>query len=112
MAIVDFSNAVLDVNPDILGGWTPNDCTYVGLAYSGGLYDSNGNRVGGSTREIILNTPTKVSVLYTGAFSASGTEFYLIYNGINLKPWKVSNISFNNGDGYSFVIDIEVSGNT
>ena len=56
-----------------------------------------------------MNTPTKASILYSGSFAGSGTEFYI--GARNALYWKVSNISFANGDTYSFVIDIEVDGN-
>ena len=104
MAQVDFSNAVLDV--------------YNGTPFSQALFNlDNANFVNSSqqpivtnySRTLITNTPTKVSILYTGEFTASGTEMYTYYAA---PKWKISNISFSSGDVYSFIIDIEVSGNT
>jgi hypothetical protein len=107
MADVDFSSAVLDANTYPMRGGN-----YMGLS-DDRLWDSsfqviNTNR---SVR-IITNTITKVSVLFSGTFTASGTEFYLGYLSAYERGWRVSNIAFSSGDAYSFVIDIEVSGNT
>lgn len=111
MAQVDFSNAVLDVfsgNPMTFGN-------YMQLYYvsSNSLDDPNGNPISTPVVSKILDTPTKVSILYAGSIvtsNVSGTEFLLRIG--NTRVWKVSNISFATGDTYSFVIDIEVSGNT
>ena len=107
MAQVDFSNAVLDVYNDkpLTYG------SYLQLNNSGAPYFHNlaGNYISVPTKSIILNTPQNVSILFTGVFNSAGTEFYI---GDSAKEWKVSNISFSSGDTYSFVIDIEVSGNT
>lgn len=108
MADVDFSNAVLDVNssekPLAESGY---------LRLRNYMFYYNGNPVtdtsGSST--IITDTPTKVSILYTGTFIASGTEFYIAYSQYS-GTFRVSNISFSSGDTYSFIIDIETSGNT
>lgn len=106
MAQVDFSNAVLDAynslsKPLVYGN-------YLGLDQDSYFYDANGSIINGiSSRTILSNTPSKVSVLFTGTFTASGTSFHTSNN-----VWGVSNISFSSGDTYSFVIDIEVSGNT
>jgi len=72
------------------------------------FYDSNYTRINANnaTYQIITNTPTKLSVLYTGRFIADGSEFYIYYSGYNYK-WKVLT-SFALRDTYSFVIDVEV----
>jgi len=108
MADVDFSHAVLDVNT----GYNPmTNNNYLNLA-TASLANASGQIINSNASQtIITNTPSKVSLLYTGTLGSSGTEFYLYYSG-NVKPWKVSNISFSSGDTYSFVIDIETSGNT
>lgn len=109
MADVDFSHAVLDV----YAGNPMNSGSYLNFASSqssGTFVDINGNVVNpnDSYYSIITNTPTKVSILFTGTFTASGTEFYTYFS----TKWKVSNISFSSGDTYSFIIDIETEGNT
>lgn len=119
MAQVDFSNAVLDVNTD--SNDLPFDYSYLYVNYNGAFYtyDSSQYHIVNSNYSVtkISETPSKVSFLYTGKFNSSGTFFYLgrcwyDYGVFKHLPWKVSNISFSADDTYSFVIDIEVSGNT
>lgn len=105
MAVVDFDNAVLDVNT----GENPlNHSDYMDLKH---YFYNNNTEVSTPTISVISNTPTKVSILYSGTFTQSGTEFYIAYSTTN-GTFKVSNISYSAGDTYSFVIDIEVSGNS
>lgn len=104
MAQVDFTNAVLD-NYNGSKPLTRGD--YLNLDSDMYFYDQGGSIIATYTRTIILNTPAKVSILFSGTFSGSGTSFHN-----NNSIWGVSNISFSNGDTFSFVIDIEVSGNT
>lgn len=112
MADVDFSNAVLDV---YLGNPLNRD-NYLYIYATGNLTDLSGNIVTSNfNKSIISNTPSKVSILFSGGFATSGTEFYisrLTSGGVPSFAWKVSNISFSSGDTYSFIIDIETSGNT
>lgn len=108
MAQVDFSNAVLDVYRSEKP-MTHND--YLRLQNHGFFYNGGSVNEQSGSVSVITNTPTKVSLLYTGTFTASGTEFYIAYTA-NAGTFKVSNISFSAGDTYAFVIDIEVSGNT
>ena len=107
MAVVDFSNAVLDVNtgqlPMTYGNYLDlNNDKFYNSSY--GIINTN------RAVSKILNTPTKVSILYTGTFVASGTEFSIA--STSNMTFYVSNISYSSGDTYAFVIDIEVSGNT
>lgn len=109
MADVDFSNATMDVfgsaKPmiyadylDLLSGITLRDDTF-DVIYSR------------PTVSVLQNTPTKVSILFTGTMTTSGAKTsFVIGNASYETPFKVSNISFNNGDTYSFIIDIETSG--
>lgn len=115
MAIVDFSNAVLDVYNN--NQQKPLEFSnYLGFnaAFGNMLLDSQGNVLSSATRSIITDTPTKISFLYRGTFNDSGTEFYIGYGGNTPDRfgWKVSNISFSANDTFAFVIDIEVSGNS
>lgn len=107
MAQVDFSNAVLDV----YGTQKPMEVgAYMSFYRTGTLYNLAGTAVSSGSQSKITDTPSKVSILFSGSFTASGTEFYIVYYAD--KPyWKVSNISFSSGDTYSFIIDIETSGN-
>ena len=113
MADVDFSHAVLDV----IGDNKPMGSTYyqyMNLGASGIFFDpTETDRVNtNNSVSQIVNTPTKTSFLYTGEFTASGTSFHMQYQYYSYYyMWKVSNISFNSGDTYSFIIDVEISGN-
>ena len=104
MAQVDFSNAVLDVNSN---NKPMTNINYMELGTGNGVL-TNGSSVinTNASVSIIQNTPSKVSLLFTGTFTASGNTCYT-----NYQRWKISNISFSSGDSYAFVIDIEVSGN-
>ena len=115
MADVDFSNAVLDVRSDITPINPMSPSNYLLFDVTATLYDSNAGWVvsSGATKTVLSNTSTKVSILFRGTFSTSGTAFYMGDNSVaaERRPWKVSNISFSSGDTYAFVIDIETSGN-
>ena len=121
MAQVDFSNAVLDVftGNEYVIAYKPMEATYqyMHLTQAIYFYDLQGNSISrvNPSVSIIQNTPTKVSILYVGEFTASGTEFLIgVHGGSGNRKyagWKVSNISFNSGDAYSCVIDVETSGN-
>jgi len=105
MAQVDFSNAVLDVK----SGSTPlTNGSVLGFTTNTTLFDASGTVITTNhSQTTLVSTSSKVSILYTGQFTTSGTECYPgnIY-------MRVSNISFSAGDTYSFVIDVEVTGNT
>ena len=118
MAQVDFSNAVLDVyegSSSILPATPMAQNNYLKLL--GGINSISGSSAvtTGDSVSVITNTPSKVSILHTGTFAESGTAFLIgqYWDNSNWRaPWKVSNISFSAGDSYSFIIDIETSGNT
>lgn len=107
MAIVDFSNAVLQPNPN---GYLPmTRDKLMSLDETSVLMNGSGySMVSSSNKTVLVYSPTKVSVMYNGTFNTSGDGFYIGNN----QTWKVSNISFANGDSYAFVIDVETSGNT
>ena len=112
MAQVDFDNAVLDVNPNSSNN-PMNINKYMGIGAGYSLRNSsNSEIVSNYSSSVISNTPTKASILFTGTFTASGTQFFITSGWGSQIDWKVSNISFSSGDTYAFVIDIEVSGNT
>lgn len=103
MAVVDFSNAVLDVS----GNNKPMANAYLNIAGGTTMTNASGTRItSGETSRILSNTISKVSILKTGIFTASGTECFLV------GMWRISNISFSPDDTYAFVIDIETSVNT
>lgn len=103
MADVDFTNAVLDVYDSEKPMIYDN---YLNLQH---YFFREGTEVSTPTISV-TDTPTKVSILYAGSFTESGTEFYIAYDSLH-GTFRVSNISYSAGDTYSFIIDIETSGN-
>jgi len=108
MAAVNFDNATLDVNSSVI--YKPmTSSSYLLINESAYLFDANGSSIVTSpTKGILSNTPSKVSILCSGTFGASGTELYLD----RYRIWKVTDISFSSGDSYGFVVDIEINGNS
>ena len=112
MADVDFSNAVLELN---YPAGCPMNSAFLAFNYTGTFRDINANELNfGGNFSVLTNTPSKVSLLFTGTFISSGTSFYFgtWYGAGTGGLWKVSNISFSADDTYSFIVDIETSGNT
>lgn len=63
-----------------------------------------------SACQVILDTPSRKSFLFTGSFTTDGdtsTEIFLMVN--NVRYWKFTNITFHNGDDYSFIIDVDIN---
>lgn len=114
MAEVDFSNARIEP----ASTWqsqtlqNPTKNAYVSLGATGSannyLYDINGNRIASLTRSQLINQKKQLMYLYQGTFTTSGTSFIL---GDDLAAWKVSNISFQNGDTYVFQINATLTCN-
>lgn len=108
MAVIDFSNAVVER----IGIWNLNNAylTYLGLGASS-FYSLDSVLINeGSTFTVLDNTANKLKVLYSGRIKSdvsSGNAFTL-FSGLN-KTWKISNISYNPGDTYSFTIEIDLS---
>lgn len=109
MADVDFSNATMQP----YSNYAPMTYSeYLAFYRSAPLYNSSGSGITSNyARTIVSDTASMFSYLFTGTFTASGTEFYIGWSSSAL-VWKVSNISFSAGDNYSFIVDIEVEGNT
>ena len=108
MAQVDFSNARIEPY-DTWGGYPLKNPTFnanLGLNYGGGnsnLFNINDQVISSSfTCTQLINQQKQLMYLYQGTFSASGTEFYIKGDTV---VWKVSNISFSNGDTFVFQIN-------
>lgn len=105
MAEVDFSNAKIQVDTSI-SRYNPTYKPYVNLSTQ---YLSNANNeliTSNGSMNILKNEQKQLVFLYSGTFTASGTEFY-IYTWSNNNPaarWRVYNISFQSGDTYRFKI--------
>ena len=104
MAEVDFSNARIEPYTTAQGvtAQNPTRNRYMSLN-TGVLYSSSsGGEIASVTRSTLINEKKQLLILFQGAFTASGTEFYLIDS---LAAWHVSNISFSSGDTYVFQIN-------
>lgn len=103
MAVVDFSNAVIECTGEKF--W---EYSFLGFTYNGAqLYHvpASGNVyviVSDYHYTKMKETKTECVWLYTGKFTQAGTAFWFGVN--NQMPWKVSNISFQAGDTYAFEI--------
>ena len=103
MAQVDFSNAIIDVNGNNTPLAAQSDRT-LELAADWYLSDSSGTQINtGATMSVVVSDKNKKAMVYSGTFTASGTEFYTTFT-----MWKISNVSFQSGDTYSFMIEVEI----
>lgn len=103
MAMVDFSNAVLTPEgSSIISSYSYvnlNQGDFSNLTTPGIAINSNANVT------IIKNEANQAIISYTGTFTESGNGFYIGLN--NYYPrWKITGISFQAGDTYSFQIPI------
>lgn len=108
MAAIDFSNAVVER----VGLWNLNSIYTANLGLmASSFYSLDSVLINeGSSVTVLDNTTDKLTVLYSGRIKSdvpSGNAFTL-YSGSN-KTWKISNISYNPGDTYSFTIEIDLS---
>lgn len=103
MAEVDFSNARLSVDPARTK--SPIDPNYLNLI-ANYFYDSNWNRISTVSFTRVVDEQNRVSYIYSGTFTASGTEFYFgdAYPSEFDQRWRVSNITFSSGDTYQFKV--------
>lgn len=113
MAQVDFTNA--RISPYTGNGIAPSSprvnptrYSYVTLTSSTEFLDASGNRVSQPTKTTLKNAQKQFVILYNGTFTASGTEFYIVYDNGGCAGWKVSNISFSSGDTYVFSIKADL----
>ena len=108
MAELNFSNARIE--PATLSGWINSTVNvYVSLEGATAIYNASGSQVGNiTTRTRLINQQKQLMYLYRGSFMASGTEFYLRDFDVSAQAhsgWKISNISFSNGDTFVFQIN-------
>lgn len=109
MAEVDFSHARIE--PSTLTTANPTEKYFLSLntnrlyAYGGTAYTTE---IGIGTCTQLVNQQKQLVYQYQGTFNTSGTEFGVWVLGGTLAGWKVSNISFNNGDTYIFQIKADL----
>ena len=106
MALIDFSNAVLHL---------PTSTSFYVLTEADAglngyyLYNSGGTKISTNEGCLKIKDEQYLSVLsYAGNFTASGTEFYLGSRSNISEKWKITGISFQSGDSYSFQIPINL----
>jgi len=109
MARCDFSNARLEA----IGANPITNRSRLGLENSDQLFKiQNGSFVSITTNQSRTAVTVKSTILkyiFNGTFTESGNSFYFgIAGNYSVQTngyWKMSNISFNAGDTYSFEID-------
>lgn len=122
MAQVDFSNAKIE----IINSRKPLRREYLGLTnynsqtqiiYFMTLSEPYQYLSSNCSISVLSNTPSKYSLRFSGTFSANAgtgsTEFgiYVSYSYSNYDfYWKVSNIVFDAGDTFDFVVDVDITG--
>lgn len=116
MAVIDFSNAVIEKVGLLYTGSSSTSAYANGLGLlqptfytvmegSSSEVQINEN----TTYQVLENTPTKIKVMYMGQIKAGiSGNYFTIYSNSN-KTWRISNISYNEGDTYSFTIEVDLS---
>ena len=109
MAVIDFSNAVIER----VGTWNINSGQNALLGINTGMFYA----VGGTSTisenyncAILANDTDKVKVLISGRIrsdASPGTAVTLFSN--TTATWRISNISYAPGDTYAFTIEIDLS---
>lgn len=113
MAVVDFSNARIEPvgTKSIFGN---NSNSHLNLRDS--FRNASGTVINSGTITQVVSAQNQLLYAYSGTFAASGTEFYIgqsISSGSIVHAWRISNISFQSGDTYSFQINASLLlGNT
>lgn len=98
--MVDFSNAAIEcVN---LSG--VNNSNGLGFRLSSMLYNANKENISSNSNTQLFYENNAICFLYSGNLTESGNELYI--GTQNALFWKISNISFNNDDFYSFTIKV------
>ena len=97
MAEVDFSNAIFTP-------YNNNPVAFSSIGLGNYVADANGVSLVSTVAKNQLSLDVnEYMCVYDGTFNASGTEFYIGATNANT-CWRVSNISFNSGDTFSFQI--------
>ena len=104
MAVVDFSNAVLEHN----GNTKPFDQKYISVIGDNTVIcDANKQVITSSyTKTKEVDDKGRFVAAFNGTLTTSGTELYIKFGGgaWDTMYWKITNISFNSGDTFSFKI--------
>ena len=112
MALIDFSNAKIEIDC--------SDSTKLIIQQYFYLLGSSGIRFYGedkttqfsiSRQTTVTNTPSKYAVEFIGtvpsSMSGTGTVMYVFQS--TRQCYKISNISYNPGDNFDFIIEAEIT---
>lgn len=103
MAQLDLSNAHIEPYSTRISG---SEWLGFGPNYGGELRNSSGNSItGNAARSVISSTTSSFKLHYSGTFTASGIEFYF-FDSPN--TWRVTGVSFESGDTYSFTVKANI----
>lgn len=115
MAFVDFSNATIECISGT-GNYSAYKADYLGL-YTNYFRNSDnissGVSIANITRSLIERPNGGFMVVYSGSIKSnySGTDL-IIFDQVGTSPyynyWKISNISYNGGDTFSFAINVDL----
>ena len=113
MAQIDFSNAIIDLSPEIGSNARPLASPYFATSSSGYMYWRESSSAGYSlvsvaTIQRLEATNNKLSYLVTGAITEPGFSdlTWFVFWG---NYWRVSNIRYSSGDTYSFQVDFDIT---
>ena len=107
MAFVDFSNAQLHLPSDSTFNITTE--AYASL-YNSYLFNSSSQTiVNNNYCNLLKNEQKKLVFVYTGTFTESGTEFYFGHRSALYQKYKITGVSFQAGDTYSFQIPVTLT---
>ena len=107
MAQVDFSSAVIEP-------YNTNPTYGASLSLSNSfLYDVSDptQGVGSGTCTLLVNESKQLVYMFQGTFSQGGTAFRIKLRTGDTGYWKVSNISYSNGDTYLFTVNATLTCN-
>lgn len=104
MAVVDFSHAVIEP----VGVVSTTGAGYVIGTTS--IKDANDNTIATpqNVGTSLVNKQKQRMYGFSGTFTASGTEFYIMTtfsSGVLQRGWRISNITFQAGDTFNFQVN-------
>lgn len=107
MANVDFTNARLELVADN-DNTTPVYESHSNLNVSSLINNAGASIVTNQNMRTLVSEQKKLVLIYTGQFTASGNEFYIKRTNYRGR-WRVSNISFQTDDTYTFQIPVTLT---
>jgi len=113
MAQIDFSNAIINLSPDLGGNAKPLAAPYFGTSSNAYLYwretpSAGYTNVSQATMQRLESSNSKLSYLVTGTITTEGLS-NLTWFELWSQFWRVSNIRYSSGDTYSFQVDFDIT---